>query len=404
MIKMIKNNKKIELFILFFLLIYGFSINGISMRFPILILIIIITIFNFKNFLIPKRVLCFIFALFLLAAYSFVIAKIYNTNDYFETFRFLRCVTTSVLLDNIIWNNKLDPESMIDIIEMILFANALVIIFTIVFPETKGYFEIVNLYSKTYSRWRAIGLLNGEDIAGFFCNLGLIIETIKGVQNNESPLTIKMFIFAIATIFTSRFAIMFLLMILFFDLFILFRKKDFIHSFLIILILLPFAFFGVMLWIITTNVAYELREPIYQLFPTIRLLQKELIDGYVDYGVYTSIISRHFSIGNMSLDQLFFGSGYRTDLHKDVGYIKTIYSIGLFGLFSELIFYIKTCKTINRFKINSKINISVIYIICVLFLFMWEFKNSFLFSSGVFEIYTAIFFSFILCNDIQKQK
>lgn len=379
--------------VIFFFLIYGFSISGIDMRYPFLIVAFIFMAFRFRGFAFPKTVINVVCFLGIMAIYSMAMALINGTGDYFEFMRFIRCTVTCILVAGFIWGYKVTPLQMIRILEIILILNAFAIIATIIFPELKVYLEVINQYEKTYSRWRAIGLLNGEDAAGFFCNIGLIIETVKRIYNRQGPVTWKTIVFVVATIFTSRMSMLFSAVILLVSLFIILRRKDYVHSFGIIVLLLPIAFFGGILWIITTNIAPGLREQIYRVFPILNTLYAQLTEGYLDYAVFSGIIQKHMSIEGLDFTQILMGAGYRLALKKDIGYIKTLYSIGLVGIISEISFYYFCCKKVVKSIDKYSNYLKVIFIIVTIIHLPWEYKNSFLFSSGFFEMYIALFFS-----------
>lgn len=395
----INTSEKIPLsaIVIFFFLIYGFSIAGIDMRYPFLIVAFIFMAFRFRSFSFPKSVINMVCFLVIMAIYSISMALINGTGDYFEFMRFMRCTVTCILVAGFVWGYRITPAQMIRILEIILILNAFAIIATIIFPELKVYLEVINQYEKAYSRWRAIGLLNGEDAAGFFCNIGLIIETVKRIYNKQGPVTWKTILFVVATIFTSRMSMLFSVLILLVCLFIILRRKDFVHSFGIIVLLLPIVFFGGILWIITTNIAPGLRDPIYRAFPILNTLYSQLTEGYIDYAAFAGIIQRHTSIEGLDFSQILLGAGYRTTLEKDVGFLKTLYSIGVIGIISELFFYYVCCKKVVKGYNNNYYPqfIMVVFIIITVLHLPWEFKNSFLFSNGFFEMYIALFWSIL---------
>ena len=387
--------------LIFFLLIYGFSIGGVDMRYPFLICAYIYVTVRFKSFTIPRDIFQMMSFFGILASYALITATVNQTGDYFETLRLVRCIVTCILVVGFIYSCRLTPTKTIHLIEIILLFNAVVIILTILFPDIKPYFEVFNQYKKTYTRWRTIGLLNGEDAAGFFCNLGMIIETVQRVYKRKNPISWKSILFVAATVFTSRMAMLLTGLVLIVDLFIVFRRKEYRYAIGIFVLLLPIVIIGGTLWILTTNVAIGLRESIYGMFPFLRNMYVQLATGYVDYGKYTSIISRHTTI-DLDLFHMILGAGYRTDLRKDVGYIKTIYSIGLVGVMAEVMFYLRSIVQARRtlYKGCPK-SVFVIYVLIVLMMILWEVKNSFMFSSGVFELFTALFISMKYCSEFE---
>ncbi|WP_316269293.1 hypothetical protein [Claveliimonas bilis] len=380
--------------VIFSLIIYGFSAFGTDMRYPFLVIAFFYLCVKSKEFCVPKSILNILIFLLGSSLYSMIVAVLNSTGDYFETLRFCRCIITCIIIAVFVRCYRLQPTQALRLIEIILFLNAVVILITVLLPDTKPMFQVINQYTKSYSRWRAIGLLNGEDAAGFFCNLGMIIETIIRIYNKKKLISWKVIVYVVATIFTSRMAILFLVAILVIDFVIACRRREYESAFGIVMVLLPIGLVGGILWIITTNVALGLRETVYNAFPFLRTLYSELTVGYLDYGEYSGAVSRHFSLEGLDFFQIIFGAGYRTGLRRDIGYIKTIYSIGVVGVIAELSFYIRSMNLVNIKRFDDEYTyIRVIYGIFVLLLILWEMKNSFIFSNGVFELYILLFFS-----------
>jgi hypothetical protein len=173
-----------------------------------------------------------------------------------------------------------------------------------------------------------------------------------------------------------------------------FKSKNYKFFFNIFVFFFFITFLGGIFWILTTNIGLNVRNDLLLTFPTLELIYNELVQSYTDYGIYTNVISRHFFISNIETINLFFGNNI-VKYDTDVGYIRTIFSVGIFGLILQLIatFYSliitqRTSKN-NEYKIDKAIRNSLPLI--VFSILIMEFKISVIFSTTVFEIFFLLF-------------
>lgn len=402
-----KDNKNgfIFLLFLFFLIVYGISIAGINLRYLILILCFFIVCLRFRNFLLNKHSMKLAVFFIGYSIYALLISVIYSTGEHFESFRLLRCVATLLLISAIIQQFKISSKKMFCIVKILLILHAISILVGIIWPPFKEIIQPISQYTKAFTNIRSTGLMNGEDGAGFFCNCGLIMETVERIQKKETVLSKVNILFLVSTVFTSRFALMFTAIILITAIYVLIKKGDLKHATSIIIVLVPMAIIGVLLWILTTGVAMEFRQKLLYKYPLLQGYYDDITSSFVDYGKYTTIIGRHTSIGDLSLFDALFGVGHRLDVSKDVGYIKTMYSIGVIGIVGQIIFYIRSIKMVKASIDGENNNDYTIqaYIFIVVLIFAWEAKNSFVFSTGYFEILTSLYFSIVFNAELKKE-
>lgn len=400
-----KNRHIVFLTIAFFLILFGFSINGIDMRYPMLAAgFIFITFRNKFVITIPHRTVQILAFLFGIAAYSFVLAFFNNTNDYFEVFRFLRCCTTLLLISLIITSYKIKPVDVFTILKFLFLLNSVAVICCIIWPKLNYYLLPISRMKMDFMSLRSPGLTNGEDAAGFLSVCGIILEIYDRQKKGKGPVSIVLIIFLVSTAFTSRFTMLmasFILVVYFFN---LIKHKEINRALPLLMLIAPITVLAVLFWILTTGFAMNLRESLLSSSPQLRALYNSLVSSYLDYGIYSSAVSRNISITNVDCFNLIFGSGIKAHVSQDSGYVKTIYSIGIIGLIVEVAFHLKGLKeavAIQK-KYTELAESARVYVLLIIIILAWEFKYSFMFSNTVFEILMFVYITMInTINEIE---
>ena len=262
--------------VLLFVIIYGFSISDVDMRYPALLTCAIFLFFSIKKIVFPVEFLKVLLFLLALSSYSLIISTFHQTADYFETFRYLRCMVSTIVIFLFVWKYDLCPQKMVKILRVLLLLNAVSVIMGIVWPEFKNIILPISQYHKFFTAYRSTGLLNGDDAAGFFIMFGLVLETVRSIYYKKNLLTKSVFIYAIASIFVSRFTVVFVTLVLFIDLFLLFYKRNYKQAVGLLILLIPISSAGAILWILTINFSDELRNSIVNTLPSLRPLLNDL--------------------------------------------------------------------------------------------------------------------------------
>lgn len=396
------NEFKWLVLILLFFVIYGFSISGIDLKYPIIIVCFMLVLLISRKIFFPKYVQIMLMFFCGMAVYAVLMSVINSTSDYFETMRFVRCAITTVLIMQIIYAFNMTPEKMFSVLKILLVLNAVSVILGIIWPQFKEIIMPISQYYKTFSPYRSSGLFDGEDVAGFFCNVGLIMETMERTYNRKSPLTLLSIVFLLATVFTARFSMLIAVIVLFFDFCILIKQKNYKHLMGLIIILAPIATIMVVMWVMTTGFGMQYRHILTAKYSFLGPLFNKLTTAYLDYGTFSSSLQKHIMVTDLSPLEYLFGAGYRLMVKQDVGYIKSLYSVGLVGIALEVGFYLRTIKKCRTFC-NQPQYIIASYKIIVMMMMIMEIKNSFLFASGTFEVLLCLYFALHLSSDRAKK-
>lgn len=392
----ILHNKRQGLFLIvvFFVILYGFSISGIDMRYPMLAVWYLLILLKTRMVLqINRVVLDVLIFLGVMAGYSGIIAIFNSTGDFFECFRFLRCGVTLLLIYFFITVYKIDIKQMFHILKFLFLLNALAVILCVIWPQLNYLLIPISKFDKEFLPLRSPGLTNGEDAAGFLSACGIIIEINERQTKGKGPISLVLIIFIISTAFTSRFTLLMAAFILFFDFIVLLKKKAINKVLPLVLMLVPIGILAILFWILTTGVAMEFRNNLLNSSPAIALLYDKLVSSYLDYGIFKDAVTRNITISGVDTWRLFFGSGIKASVVQDSGYVKTIYSVGIIGLLAEVFFHIKGLwKACNykRCMPELKFYLSA-YILLIVIILAWEFKYSFMFSNTVFEILMCVY-------------
>lgn len=386
-----KNKNIVRLTILFFIILYGFSINGVDMRYPIIVVTFIYFLIKNKFVIsIPYKYMLF---LVVITGYSMFISLINATGDYFETLRFCRCIITFALICLIIKTYKIKVTDIFYILKILLLLNSIAIFACIIWPKLTYVLLPISRMTKAFMPLRSTGLTNGEDAAGFLVVCGIIIEIYDREKKGKSPMSVVLLIFLVSTVFTSRFTMVMASVVLIVEIIRLIKRNETQKAIPLIWIMVPIVILATVFLILTTGFAMELREVLLSISPRMNRLYNSLVSSYLDYGIYYSAISRNITITNMDFVHIIFGEGIKASVVQDSGYVKTIYSIGLIGLVAEIIFHLKLLRdsvSIKR-KNPSLFETSQALIMLIFIILAWELKYSFMFANTVFEIIICIY-------------
>ena len=121
--------------------------------------------------------------------------------------RLIRSVFSLISISLFIMDNEdVDVEKINEIIITVLLIHAIIVIISsTVYINLQQLLRGFNGYNKTIRRFRSTGLMMGFDMSGLLCNLGLVLTICKRRLN-----LLQFVIFAFASLFTSRFSVLFL--------------------------------------------------------------------------------------------------------------------------------------------------------------------------------------------------
>ena len=97
---------------------------------------------------------------------------------------------------------------------------------------------------------------------------------------------------------------------------------------------------------------------------------------------------------------LFLGDG-SNPFYVDIGYIKIIFMHGLVGLILIISFYFGLYSTV---RLTDRVVFNNLFLWIIFLTFMFNFKNLFLFSRGIFEITIMFYFTILNYKNENKKR
>lgn len=338
--------------------------------------------------------------------YSIIIYSLFNYSSNYLVFRQTRVLVTTSLLPIVIYLFPLKVNDKLLIVLGVLFLNALAIIAEILFPQLQLYLAPIYMFNKGIKYLRAFGLTAGYDSAGYLSVMGFILASLFIIyQEKKAKYFIISLVFIASVFFTSRTSMSLIIafVIFFAFYFIIFKrgKTRLIGVFFVFIIFFGITYF---LLIVTNTFDFSLSKS-FIFEPNIEYTRSFARTNFDEWKSHTT-----FFPDNEYL--LLFGEAI--DPPSDMGYIKVIYMIGLFGLFLVLIahlYFIVSAHNVykrifklmklakNRHLYFDKNSFSIAYwalIIFVLLQLIINLKNLYFYTRGYYELLIILFF--ILCS------
>lgn len=399
-----KSQHQIYLYISYFLLLYGITIFNINFKYVYMVVGLSV-IFARLNLRLPfpkyaVNVMAYLFFLIVWSAFNTTINK---TGDYFESFRFARCLASTVIIILLIEAFDIEFDTMIHLLKNLCLLNAIAILLCMIYPKLNEILLPISQYQKTFSALRTPGLTNGEDASGFLLVVGYIIEMIELERKDKNPLSLTAVIFLVASIFTSRYTLFLMTIVTTFNFIRLKRAGKGRKANSLLVVLIPIAVVAFLYIVLTTGFAMNIRNKLLGQSARMRNLYTKLTGSFLDYGIFSSAVTRNIT-ANLTDEQWIFGVGYKINVSQDSGYVKTLYSLGIFGIIAELLFHINLLWIIRKNNVYSKIEVAdALIAFVVLVIVLWELKYSFMFSSTIYEMLISLFFSFMYTKTKNEQ-
>ena len=395
-------SRKVWVFVYIFFVFFGPKI-GRYIDTSIIASILMILVSAFKNdhkIRIPRYTRSLVLSIILIVLYT-VFVSVYNS--YFDiTFygRMIRSAFSVVGISALALDNKdIDVEELNEIIIWALFIHAaIVLVSATVYVNLQYMLRSFNGYNKTIRMFRSTGLMMGFDMSGLLCNLGLVLVMCKKRLN-----FFQFAVFALATLFTSRFSILFLVVITLIYIIVNLRNSESRGKKTLLLgIGIPSAIFGIVLLIITTRSFYSARSGISNLFPRFYNLALRVNRAYNVTDSLEFAESNHFSISDDGFLAA-FGTGVYGG--ADPGYTRFINCIGIVGLALVIIWHIYAiCNSVNSNLINKRLKYNRAFIVfsIAMVLIGLSFKNSYFFTGTFFEFMMLQLFMFKFSNQYNE--
>ena len=349
----------LSFFTSFFVIILNFkrlrSLNKITFFFPLLLILLIITITSLSN--------------------------IFSISD-FDSSIILRYFRALVgFFAAYVISSNLTRKKLINTIQLLLILNSIIVILQILFPVLHDSMAIFTGYNKKYIPFRGFGLTNGYDIAGLFTTIGLLISIKFPIFNKKLSKLIINLIFIVSAVFISRLTTFSVLLI---TLWLLFNKYK------LILPILSFVLFFT-LYLDFFNLHTQLIH-YYDL-----LLSVDITQSYSSSSV--DLLRSMFIIPDDTLS-LFLGDG-SNPFYVDIGYVKIIFMHGLVGLIVIISFYLGLYSIVRS---ADRVVFKNLFLWIIFLTFIFNFKNLFFFSRGIFEITMMFYFTILIYKNENKKR
>ncbi len=373
--------------------IFDFSILGFDIKIILLPILVLFYITSKPQKQFSRTFFILLIYLLFIIFYSFLIQLLLRTNNLFEVLRSIRSLLSLLSLTYIYDSFKNKTLIIIQTFKFLIFLHALSIIISIFSPEFENLLVSFNNYSKEQLPLRSTGFSSGYDDAGFIIILLISFQIIDFINKKKSFFNFNNLVLIIAVFFTSRFnmGILFVVFLvkIFYEFFYL-KKRSIFYPLTMTFVL----FLLITMISITIDYPKGFREILFEIVPPLENAFLSISSSYSDYGIYNYIIGQHIEpLFKLNLIEFVFGKGLRVS-GSDIGYIKSIYSIGLIGTFTQYL-------VIYFFTVFSKKNKFYYYLITFILLsLIIEVKMQFLFSSGGFEIMVILL---LFSNQESKQ-
>ncbi|MBM6948851.1 hypothetical protein [Mordavella massiliensis] len=405
--KTIKRNICVMPILFIFSMMFSVTVAGVNTRYAVYMIWLIVSLLRQPRLTINNKIMLFPITLLILILYTTFIMSVNNTDNTFEVMRFCRGLLTYLIIFIFISSGKYNKQQIMDSLLIVIWLHSIVIILGVIFPIVKDIVMPISQYSKEFLSMRSSGFLSGFDDAGFLCNVGLIMDYLRRRSYLSRNVGVTTVIFALAAALTSRFNMLCMAMIILYIMIKELRSGGIASKLMITIIGIMALGFGIVFWILTTNVNIDLKNQLLADYPALDALYTTSLGSYTDYGVYNKVIGKHLSLNGLDIFNIFFGAGYRTG-HSDIGYIKTIYSIGIVGILIEIAAYYIAIRNVLNVSTRRKIKNNqdtLFFVASTLFMFLMEAKNSLIFSSTTFEMMSIIYLCIMIkTKNINKLK
>lgn len=357
----------------------------------------------------PKEYVVLCMLALLLLVYSIIVALFTNSYDLYPVLRNFRAFIALAILGLTFYNIRMPILKVVNITTMVLLIHSVSILIQMKFPVLKTYLVPIVDYDKELLPLRAFGLVGDYDGSGFLCVIGAILSLVLFRCTGFVKYIVFSFIFFFSIIFVSRMnmALMSIVMIYSIRSWFTKRKINLITRFVISSLL-----------IVSGYVFINLVYPI--LYYTIPIINQYFISTNIktqNYSISYGSGSQTYLLDTMwkipeSILGFIFGTG-ALPVGSDIGYVKTLFMVGIVGSLMLILFYSyifnaikKKLKLINKYRLNIYNhyiqNISKGFIVIISLIFLVNIKALFLFSRTFHELIIILFFAFMA--DINQSK
>ncbi|MBI9052571.1 MAG: hypothetical protein JEY96_02055 [Bacteroidales bacterium] len=314
--------------------------------------------------------------------------------------KYFRIVLSTFFLGLIIPNFSFSAKKIINIISIILFLHLLAIAVQILFPSIvnpmAGFFNF-DRDTELLDRLtiRNLGLAGSFDFAALLSVFGIYVFYLQ-YKNTKKIMFLILFLLAFLSCFRiSRMAMILGFFVFISISFILLKNLSLFKKILITPILV-----GV--FIVVFNFAFPI------LVGSLSFLQKTSLNkGYViDRAEYSTsdktLLDRHLFFPESTYKSI-IGEGVKIS-GTDIGYVKTIFSIGIIGLLliiMQYLYMIRRVRKIKKRKTSTElVQLCNYFIFFTIMLFVVNLKILLLYSRGAHEFVLLMFFTILTLHNM----
>ena len=368
-------------------------------------LALLIIVFLKDNIVINSRYVLIILMIGFIAIYSIFISYAYKFTDTYVILRSIRCLISSVCLGIFLNNYPQKSGFILKVILNVIAIHSIIIVLQIIFPQLQASMMNLTGFDKKIVTLRAFGLSGGYDSAGYLCIVGLIISIYhliyKGVKLQSILYT---YVFVLAGVFTGR-SVMFIMVpaVVLLNIYLLIKGKILYKAFAVMN-------FGLGMYLAFTFIIPLLVATLPFL---VDLNLNAISSNDTNYSQSFSTDSGETLMEMFflpdSITGVLFGTGVNP-IDSDVGYIKLIFMLGLFGLLITIFVYLYMFFILFNIRkvIKSSANRddmiiykSLIWIIICLFFF--NIKTLYFMSRNFHEITIICFITLLNVYNLNKR-
>lgn len=275
-----------------------------------------------RNIKFPHVGIVLVFLVGVTVAYSAAVFIFARSPNEYVVLRGLRALCNTMFLGAFIYNFPLPTARKINTVITVLLINALAVVLQALVPETQTLFAQLYGFDKSIRGLRGFGLTAGYDTAGFLCVMGVVLTSLVTMHSKRAKNLLKVCVFAIAAIFTSRstMAVLSVTLVTFGGIFIMKYKGYRRLNGIVYITAVGIASLLYFIPLFTSSFAVGEVGP------------GNLNSSYADFFAYTDLAAwagHSWTLPNTAWD-MFFGS--TTAPNSDVGFVRVIYMIGIVGL------------------------------------------------------------------------
>ncbi len=364
---------------------------------PSLFLLTMVVITNPRAFPTNNYVLLILSLLVIQVAHAWLLVVIKLDSDVFELLRLLRATISFLLLGILFHRGVLEWSLVRKAILIVIGCHAILVLIQTASMDVKVFSSMIFSFDKELFRFRSFGISSSYDAAGAYIALGMLMLAARRRALIGYTRITFLIVLWLAGLFTGRTfmvigtGILLLIMVPW-----CFRKGqrwgDRAVSFCFLLSIVLVAFY------VVENFGFILIDSVRFFFnPSYEVGYDMAATGYY-IGSGNALLSLEAFAFSTNLEFL-FGTGKSLG-EVDIGYVKTLYSLGVIGLIETLIVNVVLLYVI--FVKSQSISPFFVRVAIASLFFIYNIKLQVFMSSGFQEIVFLLFFA-LLGNVIYRE-